>query len=585
MKKILTAALALLVPIVAGAAQKEQQRIYDVQRTTGRIKIDGKLGEAAWQKASPTCDFSDIRGDLWPAPSKKTSVRMLYDDDYLYIGATLEENDITGSITGRDEVIWHDNDFEVFLDPWCDGQLYFELENNALGTVMDLMMTKPYSKGGKFIMDWDCKGLKLATRRDGTLNRSSDTDRAWYVEMAIPFSALNREFRNARGQKVWRINFSRVEWLVKGGPEENWVWAPTGKVDIHVPERWGYLRFCEDGVVPALPPAKVVKNWMWERLKPHRGDSDYSSHFRKLKECGICGVLFEGYDERIFRLCKEAGLEAHYWLWTMNRKDLLKEHPDWGVVNRKGESTCDNPPYVDYYRFLCPNHEGVAETIAADYVAKSKLKYVDGMHLDYVRFPDVVLPVSLWKNYGIEQTSEMPEYDYCYCEVCRAKFREQTGRDPLELKYPQEDQSWINFRLDAITRAVKVISDAMQPTGKMLSAAVFPGPSMARKMVRQDWGNWPLKAYFPMIYNGFYNEGTQWIGRSVAESVKAVAGKAAIYAGLYYPDIKGDDFEKALDAAFDNGASGVSFFDGPDDDGLERFKAYLEKREFSVPKR
>ena len=126
-------------------------------------------------------------------------------------------------------------------------------------------------------------------------------------------------------------------------------------------------------------------------------------------------------------------------------------------MNRKGESTHDKPAYVNYYRFLCPNHEGVAQYLADDYVKIAHLPYVDGVHLDYVRFPDVVLPVSLWKNYGIEQTSEHPEYDYCYCDVCRTKFKEQTGRDPLELKYPMEDQSWINFRLDAISRVVDLI--------------------------------------------------------------------------------------------------------------------------------
>lgn len=584
MRKIITTILVALIPLMGFSLEKQQPRIYDVQRTAQKIRIDGKLNEQAWQHAAASDCFADIRGEEYPAPLKKTSVKMLWDDEYLYIAATLEEDNITASVTRRDDIVYHDNDFEVFLDPFCDGQLYFELETNAFGTVMDLLMTKPYSKGGKFIMDWDYKGLKLATRCNGTVNNPSDKDKAWHVEMAIPFSSLNREFRNARENKVWRFNLSRVEWPVKDGPEENWVWAPTGKVDIHVPELWGYLRFCDGDVVPSLPAGKIVKNWMWERLKLDRSDEDYTAHFKKAHDCGISGILFEGYDERIFRLCKEAGLEAHYWLWTLNRNDLLQEHPDWGVVNRKGESSYDNPPYVDYYRFLCPNHEGVAETVAADYVRCANLKYVDGMHLDYVRFPDVVLPVSLWKNYGIDQTTELPEYDFCYCDVCREKFKALTGRDPLELEYPQEDQSWINFRLDAITDAVKVIYDAMQTTGKPLSAAVFPGPSMARKMVRQDWGNWPLKAYFPMIYNGFYNEGPEWIGRSVAESVKAVAGNAAIYAGLFYPDIKGDDFIKALDAAFDNGASGVSFFDGPTDEGLEIFCKYLQDRGYATEK-
>lgn len=319
------------------------------------------------------------------------------------------------------------------------------------------------------------------------------------------------------------------------------------------------------------------------RINKEKGDAYYKKYFALMKECGISGVMFEGYDEAAYRMCKEAGLEAHYWKWTMNRREVRETHPDWFAVNRKGESCYDKPAYVDYYRFLCPNHEGVAEYLAADYLKEANLPYVDGVHLDYVRFPDVVLPVSLWKNYGIEQTSELPEYDYCYCEVCRKMFKEQTGKDPLELKYPMEDQSWINFRLDAITRVVNKITQTIKADGKRISAAVFPGPSMARKMVRQDWGQWSLDAYFPMIYNGFYYEGPEWIGRSVKESVQTINGRAKIYAGLMFPDIK-NTFEQALDEAFNNGASGVSFFDGPDEEYLHKFKVYLDKRGFEVAK-
>ena len=70
--------------------------------------------------------------------------------------------------------------------------------------------------------------------------------------MKIPFAALTRGGDDPRANKVWRANFSRVEWLTK--PEENWVWSPTLVVDIHKPLRWGYLRFVgKDGVVPDLP--------------------------------------------------------------------------------------------------------------------------------------------------------------------------------------------------------------------------------------------------------------------------------------------------------------------------------------------
>ncbi|MGP1621123.1 MAG: carbohydrate-binding family 9-like protein [Candidatus Cryptobacteroides sp.] len=554
------------------------QPVCDAYFTESKIKIDGKLNDKAWENAEFISDFYDIRGKEYPAPLQKTYVKFLYDKDNLYIGAIIKENNIRAKLNKRDDIIWKDNDFEVFLDPFFDGKLYYELEVNALGTVMDLLMEKPYKDKGSFLLNWDIQGLKLKVNRTGSLNDDSDRDDNWCVEMAIPFDALKRNFQDPRDNKIWRLNLSRVQWN-RPDKEENWVLSPTGIVDIHHPDKWAYLRFVSKEGKPHIYK-KTVKNWMWERLKPDWSEQEYKRHFALVKSCGISAILFEGYDENIYRMCKEAGLEAHYWKWTLNRKELLEIHPDWFAESRSGKSTAKEPPYVDYYRFLCPLRSEVREYLAKDYLRLSELKYIDGMHLDYVRFPDVILPVSLWKNYGIEQTSELPDYDFCYCSLCRETFKKQTGRDPLLEKYPMEDQSWINFRLDAITNVVEAIHDTLKVKGKFLSAAVFPGPTMAKKMVRQDWGNWDLEAVFPMIYNGFYYEGPEWIGRSVKEGVKALEGRLPLYAGLMFPDIKGEDFEKALDAAFSNGASGVSFFDGPDDEYLYRLKKYLDEHNY-----
>lgn len=644
---------------------------YVCARTSGEIKIDGVLDEADWKNAAGTAEFVDISGAGFPKPKFRTTAKMLWDDEFLYVAAEMEEPDLRASLTEHDSIIYRDNDFEVFLDPDGDGKNYFEIELNAFNTVFDLMLDKPYRAGGNFLTQWNCPGLKTAVRCAGTLNDASDKDAGWGVEMAIPRKALTLNFDNPlQAGKCWRVNFSRVEWLKKGGSEENWVWSPTGKIDMHMPDRWGYVFFSdkksgaateaefafpypqniykllwamfyaqqenysrernylrttesffpgkkETGDLPegaklfveatqntfrviADAPAEKkrysvneqgefrveelaprrVKNWVWLRIDKKITNEALRERFALLRECGISAALFEGYDENVYRLCRESGLEAHYWRWTLNRAEFLETHPEWYAVNRRGESAHDKPAYVDYYRFLCPSRPEIAATLAESYFADAHLPHVDGVHLDYIRLPDVVLPVNLWKNYGIEQTQELPEYDYCYCAHCRDAFKEKTGKDPLELAFPQESQSWLNFRYDAIGNVAGTIARRVKGEGgKFVSAAVFPGPSMARRMVRQDWGNWPLDAFFPMIYNGFYNEGAAWIGRSVKESVETVNGRAKIYAGLMFPDIK-DDFEACLDAAFENGAAGVSFFDGPDEAHLRRFKAYLDKRGF-----
>ena len=125
-----------------------------------------------------------------PPPRHETHVRLLWDDQYLYVGANLVEPHLWATYTERDAVIYHENDFEVFLDPDGDCHDYAELEINALNTVWDLLLVKPYRDGGPALDGWDIKGLRTAVHLDGTLNDPRDTDRGWSVEIAIPWRAL-----------------------------------------------------------------------------------------------------------------------------------------------------------------------------------------------------------------------------------------------------------------------------------------------------------------------------------------------------------------------------------------------------------
>ena len=245
----LTLAVAVLAQTSYGLLRKYAQQLsmprhYVCYRTDVKMKIDGRLNEKTWAKAAATESFVDISGEGFPKPLYDTKAKMLWDDDYLYVSAVLEEPNIVAHLTQRDTIIYHDNDFEVFIDPTGDGQNYFEIENNARGVVFDLMLDRAYRSGGNFYVQWDCPGLKLAVSHNGTLNKSSDRDRSWTVEMAIPHKAIMRNFTNPlQAGNIWRINFSRVQWLKKGGPEENWVWSPTGRVDMHMPNQWGFMQF------------------------------------------------------------------------------------------------------------------------------------------------------------------------------------------------------------------------------------------------------------------------------------------------------------------------------------------------------
>src|SRR5207245_1741485 len=107
----------------------------------------------------------------------RTRAKLLWDKDNLYVAAELEESDVRGIRTEHDDKLYLENVFEVFIDPDGDGENYAELEINALGTTLDLTMTKPYTQHGKMDLDWTCEGMKSAVHVEGTINDESDQDK------------------------------------------------------------------------------------------------------------------------------------------------------------------------------------------------------------------------------------------------------------------------------------------------------------------------------------------------------------------------------------------------------------------------
>jgi hypothetical protein len=229
---------------------------YFCHRAGSPVAVDGRLEEPAWKAATWSNPFVDIQGSAQPRPRFATRMKMIWDDSCLYVGAWLEEPHVWATITKRDEVIFHDPDFEVFIDPDGDNHQYYEFEINAFNTGWDLRLVKPYRDGGPPVDSWNIAGLATAVRVAGTPNDPRDTDSGWCVELAFPWKALG-EFAQVpappRIGDVWRLNFSRVEWQVEirdgkyvkvpGQGEDNWVWSAQGVVDMHRPEMWGFVQF------------------------------------------------------------------------------------------------------------------------------------------------------------------------------------------------------------------------------------------------------------------------------------------------------------------------------------------------------
>jgi uncharacterized protein DUF5916 len=189
-------ALAGLVPMGQGDSVPKPPENLTVQalRAQGRITLDGILSEAGWAGAHPVTSFTQREPHEGAAATERTEVRVLYDDDALYVGARLYDNrpdSVMAQLARRDRITSADR-FLVFLDCYRDRRTGFFFGINAAGTLYD---------GTLYNDDWDSDTWDGVW--DGKVARDS---LGWTAELRIPYSQLRFERQNTHR---WGINFKR----------------------------------------------------------------------------------------------------------------------------------------------------------------------------------------------------------------------------------------------------------------------------------------------------------------------------------------------------------------------------------------
>lgn len=325
---------------------------------------------------------------------------------------------------------------------------------------------------------------------------------------------------------------------------------------------------------------RTVRNWVWLGAPRNITRDAFRKRLDDLHSLGVGGICIqEGSLDIVLPAAAEAGFEVHCWAWILchNARRTMETHPDWYMVNRNGESCLTKPPYVDYYRWLCPNKPAVRDFLKERLLRLAAYREVAAVHLDYIRYPDVILPVGIQPKYNLVQETELPRYDYCYCDDCRRLFKAAAGLDPAAMEAPEKNQAWRRFRLKSVVDLVNHLAQAVHQAGKKVSAAVFPTPDIARRLVRQDWPRWDLDAFFPMMYHRDYNEGVDWIGNATRLDREALSGRGALlFSGMIVNTMTAEEIPAAVKVAFDNGADGVSVFGGIPEDRRAAFREALQ---------
>jgi uncharacterized protein DUF5916/cellulose/xylan binding protein with CBM9 domain len=195
-----TTAIALYLAL-AGLAVPQRDSIppagssmVRATRMTGTIELDGSLVEAAWSTAVPVTDFSQRDPHEGAPATERTEVRILYDDNALYVGARMYDSSpdsVRAQLARRDRITSSDR-FLIFLDCYHDRRTGFFFGINAAGTLYD---------GTLYNDDWD------SDTWDGVWEGQATRDSlGWSAELRIPYSQLR--FQQQR-ERRWGINFKR----------------------------------------------------------------------------------------------------------------------------------------------------------------------------------------------------------------------------------------------------------------------------------------------------------------------------------------------------------------------------------------
>lgn len=217
---------------------------YDCRYTTDAIIIDGRMDDAAWQKANPLRFKVPVTG---AEPLSKTEAAMLWDEHYLYVGFKAYDKDIWSYFTERDSTTCNEDVLEVFIKPDPNAEPYYNFEINALSTVYDAFNLKRHAGGDDHHRwnRWNCEGLKSAVTIEGTLNDPSTIDEYWQLEVAIPFAELpTLDGRVPAAGDTWQFHLSRYDYSIHlpDGVELSST-ATLSAVDFHRCHEWSTLRF------------------------------------------------------------------------------------------------------------------------------------------------------------------------------------------------------------------------------------------------------------------------------------------------------------------------------------------------------
>ena len=206
-------------------------------RLTGAIQIDGKLDEPAWAAATPGTGFRQLDPAEGQPASEPTEVRVLYDEEALYVGARMfdrEPHKIRAHLARRDEPLWNTDLIELYVDGYHNRLSGYVFRITPAGAIRDAAVLEQGGQDNSWDAVWES-----AVTIDSL---------GWAVEYRIPFSQLR--YNPGSGEQTWGIQVSRI--IARKGETSELAFTP--KRAARGPQRWAILTNLSD-----LPRARHLE--------------------------------------------------------------------------------------------------------------------------------------------------------------------------------------------------------------------------------------------------------------------------------------------------------------------------------------
>ena len=231
--------LLLLASYFSLTAQSSVPR-YEVKRAVAPIVIDGKLDDPSWKTAA-SIQFV-FPWESQTGAKQNTVAKLLWDDQYLYVGYECQDTDIVAVHTERDDPTYRDDAVEIFINPKpSQTGLYFGLEMNARAVLYDYLMYDASYAMKRF----NLSGVKLLTNIRGTLNARGDQDSGWTLEVAIPWENFEELAKRPVNGTIWTANLNRWDGVEPNRRLSQWSDSQMKTPNPHAPKRFGELLFVQ----------------------------------------------------------------------------------------------------------------------------------------------------------------------------------------------------------------------------------------------------------------------------------------------------------------------------------------------------